>query len=61
MKHIKTLVKGNLSKKRGGCGECSTGCQSACKTSNPMIYQKCEAKAAGRGQRVNRIQVINQS
>ncbi|MDR0850175.1 MAG: six-cysteine ranthipeptide SCIFF [Christensenellaceae bacterium] len=52
MKHIKTLVKGNLNKKYGGCGECATGCQSACKTSNPMIYQRCEAKA--RGQRINR-------
>ena len=55
MKHIKTLVEGKLNSKHGGCGECATGCQSACKTSNPMIYQKCEAKATVKGERVNRV------
>ena len=33
MKHIKTLTTRNLkeSMKKGGCGECQTSCQSACK------------------------------
>lgn len=25
-----------------GCGECQTSCQSACKTSNGVVNQKCE-------------------
>ena len=39
MKHIMTLETRNLcdSAKNGGCGECQTSCQSACKTN-----QKCE-------------------
>ena len=34
MKHIKTIKTRNLceSAKKGGCGECQTSCQSACKT-----------------------------
>ena len=34
MKRIKTLVTRDLkeSMKKGGCGECQTSCQSACKT-----------------------------
>ena len=35
MKHIKTLNTQTLNHtvKKGGCGECQTSCQSACKTS----------------------------
>ena len=35
MKHIKTLNAQTLQNtlKKGGCGECQTSCQSACKTS----------------------------
>ena len=35
MEHIKTLNTKNLQNtvKKGGCGECQTSCQSACKTS----------------------------
>ena len=35
MKHIKTVNKPYLQAtiKTGGCGECQTSCQSACKTS----------------------------
>ena len=34
-KHIKTLSNATLkeSAAKGGCGECQTSCQSACKTS----------------------------
>ena len=34
MKRIKTLTTRDLkeSMKKGGCGECQTSCQSACKT-----------------------------
>ena len=34
MEHIKTLNTKNLQNtvKKGGCGECQTSCQSACKT-----------------------------
>ena len=34
MKHIKTLNTQTLQNtmKKGGCGECQTSCQSACKT-----------------------------
>ena len=34
MKHIKTLTGKTLKEtmKKGGCGECQTSCQSACKT-----------------------------
>ena len=34
MKHIKTLNTQTLNHtvKKGGCGECQTSCQSACKT-----------------------------
>ena len=36
MKHIKTLNTQTLNNtvKKGGCGECQTSCQSACKTSS---------------------------
>ena len=36
MKRIKTIETRDLKKsvKTGGCGECQTSCQSACKTSN---------------------------
>ena len=36
MKHIKTLNTQTLNNtvKKGGCGECQTSCQSACKTSD---------------------------
>lgn len=35
MEHIKTLNTKNLQNtvKKGGCGECQTSCQSACKLS----------------------------
>ena len=44
MKHIKTLTTRNLqqSVKEGGCGECLTSCQSACKTSCTVGNQTCE-------------------
>ena len=34
MKHVKTLNTNTLkdTMKKGGCGECQTSCQSACKT-----------------------------
>ena len=47
MKRIKTIVTRNLCKslKDGGCGECRTSCQSACKTSNGVANQSCEKPA----------------
>ena len=44
MKHIKTLNTKNLQNtvKKGGCGECQTSCQSACKTSYTVGNQSCE-------------------
>ena len=44
MKHIQTLETRNLceSAKNGGCGECQTSCQSACKTSWGIANQQCE-------------------
>ena len=44
MKHIKTLTTRDLkeSMKKGGCGECQTSCQSACKTSCTVGNQSCE-------------------
>ena len=43
MKHIKTLaVKKLLDIDHGGCGECQTSCQSACKTSFTVGNQTCE-------------------
>ena len=43
MKHIKTINKANLrkKKKKGGCGKCQASCQSACKTSCTVGNQKC--------------------
>ncbi len=42
--HIKTINKRNLTQtiKTGGCGECVTSCQSACKTSCTVSNQACE-------------------
>ena len=39
MKRIKTLATRDLkeSMKKGGCGECQTSCQSACKTNRAEI------------------------
>ena len=44
MKHIKTLSTRDLkeSMKKGGCGECQTSCQSACKTYCTVGNQSCE-------------------
>ena len=44
MKHIQTLNTRDLceSAKNGGCGECQTSCQSACKTSSGIANQQCE-------------------
>ena len=46
MKHIKTLNTQTLNHtvKKGGCGECLTSCQSACKTSCTVGNQSCENK-----------------
>jgi len=46
MDRIVTITSGNLqqSVKTGGCGECPTSCQSACKTSCGVINQPCENK-----------------
>ena len=46
MKHIQTIETRNLcqSAKNGGCGECQTSCQSACKTSSGIANQQCENK-----------------
>ncbi len=44
--HIKTINKENLTLtlKKGGCGECVTSCQSACKTSCTVSNQSCLKK-----------------
>ena len=44
MKHITSLNTRNLfeSSKNGGCGDCQTSCQSACKTRCGIANQKCE-------------------
>jgi len=46
MERIQTITPGNLpqSVKTGGCGECPTSCQSACKTSCGVINQPCEGR-----------------
>ncbi|MDY6037869.1 MAG: six-cysteine ranthipeptide SCIFF [Eubacterium sp.] len=46
MKRIKTIETRNLkeSLKNGGCGECQTSSQSACKTSCGVANQECEKK-----------------
>lgn len=43
-KHIKTLSGRTLQEtvRKGGCGECRTSCQSACKTSCTVGNQACE-------------------
>lgn len=44
MKHIKTISGKTFSTtiKNGGCRECTTSCQSACKTSCTVGNQSCE-------------------
>ncbi|MDR2501623.1 MAG: six-cysteine ranthipeptide SCIFF [Oscillospiraceae bacterium] len=44
MSRIQTVVTRDMceSAKNGGCGECQTSCQSACKTSNSVANQPCE-------------------
>jgi predicted ribosomally synthesized six-cysteine peptide SCIFF len=44
--HIKTINKEVLTQtlKNGGCGECVTSCQSACKTSCTVSNQSCLKK-----------------
>ena len=46
MKRIQTLNSRSLKDtlKAGGCGECQTSCQSACKTSRTVANQHCENK-----------------
>ena len=46
MSRIKTIETKNVANtvKKGGCGECLTSCQSACKTSCGVANQKCENK-----------------
>jgi len=41
--HIKTINKKALTRtlNKGGCGECVTSCQSACKTSCTVSSQNC--------------------
>ncbi|MCL5036432.1 MAG: six-cysteine ranthipeptide SCIFF [Chloroflexi bacterium] len=41
-KHIKTVVEPRL--KEGGCKECMSSCQTACKTSATVSHQPCENK-----------------
>ena len=43
-KHIKTVAKKDLkcTIHKGGCGECPTSCQSACKTSCTVSNQTCK-------------------
>ena len=45
MSRIKTIETKDIQKtvKTGGCGECQTSCQSACKTSCGDINQSCES------------------
>ena len=42
MKHIQTLNTKSLQNtvKKGGCGECQTSCQSACKINNNRTYKQ---------------------
>ena len=45
MKHVKTLNNKTLKesmKKKGGCGECQTSCQSACRLPCTVGNQSCE-------------------
>lgn len=46
MKHIETLNNPCFKETaaEGGCGECRTSCQSACKTSCTVANQECEKK-----------------
>ena len=49
MERIVTIETRNLARSLadGGCGECQTSCQSACKTSNGVANQKCENSESG--------------
>jgi predicted ribosomally synthesized six-cysteine peptide SCIFF len=44
MQRIKTIETKDIAKtvKSGGCGECQTSCESACKTSCGVANQQCE-------------------
>ncbi len=44
MKHTRTINTTDLRKSAiyGGCGECQASCQTAVKTNNAVINQKCE-------------------
>lgn len=46
MKHIKTInsAVNKESVQKGGCGECQTSCQLACKTSCTVGNQVCQNK-----------------
>ena len=48
MKHVMTLNEKPLkeSMKKGGCGECQTSCQSACKTAKTRTdkFRSCIAR-----------------
>jgi predicted ribosomally synthesized six-cysteine peptide SCIFF len=48
VKHIKTINRATQKQSvpHGGCGECRTSCQSACKTSCTVANQKCERPQA---------------
>ncbi|HAN09724.1 MAG TPA: six-cysteine peptide SCIFF [Clostridiales bacterium] len=43
MKHVDTIYKGKMNKKRSdqGCGKCQTACNSACKTSLTVAQVFC--------------------
>ncbi|MDR2526112.1 MAG: six-cysteine ranthipeptide SCIFF [Oscillospiraceae bacterium] len=47
MRRIQTLETRDLAQscESGGCGECATSCQSACKTSCGVANQPCENEA----------------
>jgi predicted ribosomally synthesized six-cysteine peptide SCIFF len=47
MKRIQTVETRDLEKsaQHGGCGECQTSCQAACKTSCGVANQQCENAA----------------
>ncbi len=46
MSRINTIQTKDIAKtvNKGGCGECQTSCQSACKTSFGVANQQCENK-----------------
>ena len=51
MKHIQTLNTRDMAKsaQNGGCGECQTSCQSACKQGRQVIYTKLTGNIRGVG------------